>query len=93
MPVAIDYCFFRDNRPEVVVEFGKRMELTDAKIDRKTLTHMLEKCMEETCDKQFHEIATGEITDYKILFKQHLKWYRRIEQRLKRIDVPPVADV
>lgn len=29
--------------------------------------------------------------DYKILFKQHLKWYRRIEQRLKRIDLPDVS--
>ena len=93
VPLAIDYCFFRDNRPEVIVEFGSKIELTDSKIDRKTLTHMLEKSLQVTCDKQFHEIATGEITDYKILFKQHLKWYRRIEQRLKRIDVPPVADV
>lgn len=49
--------------------------------------------MTQTCDEQFQEVSHGEITDYKILFKQHLKWYRRIEQRLKRIDVPPVADV
>ena len=54
---------------------------------------MLEKSMTETCDEQFHKISSGDISEYKILFKQHLKWYRRIEQRLKRIDVPPVADV
>ena len=93
VPLAIDYCFLRDNRPEVIVEFGNKIELTDSKIDRKTLTHMLEKSLQVTCDKQFHEISCGDITNYKILFKQHLKWYRRIEQRLKRIDVPPVADV
>lgn len=93
VPLAIDYCFLRDNRPEVLVEFGQKIELTDGKFDRKALTHMLEKSLQETCDKQFHEISSGEITDYKILFKQHLKWYRRIEQRLKRIDIPPVADV
>lgn len=93
VPVSIDYCFLRDNRPEVLVEFGQRYTLSDPKVDRKSLTHMLERSLQDTCDKQFHEIANGDITDYKILFKQHLKWYRRIEQRLKRIDVPPVADV
>lgn len=93
VPLAIDYCFLRDNRPEVLVEFGQRIELNNAKVDRKALTHMLEKSLQEICDKQFHEISCGDISDYKILFKQHLKWYRRIEQRLKRIDIPPVADV
>lgn len=93
VPVAVDYCFFRDNRPEVVVNFGQKLSLTDSKIDRKALTHLLERNMTETCDEQFHEIAAGKVEDYKILFKQHLKWYRRIEQRLKRIDIPPVADV
>lgn len=93
VPVAIEYCFLRDNRPEVIVEFGEKISLTDPKVDRKSLTHLLERSLQETCDKQFNEISGGEISDYKILFKQHLKWYRRIEQRLKRIDVPPVADV
>lgn len=93
VPVAIDYCFFRDNRPEVVVNFGKRIELTDFKGDRKDLSHMLERSLEGACDELFEDISKGEVSDYKILFKQHLKWYRRIEQRLKRIDIPPVADV
>lgn len=93
VPLAINYCFLRDNRPEVLVEFGQKIELNNAKVDRKSLTHMLERSLQDTCDKQFHEISCGDISDYKILFKQHLKWYRRIEQRLKRIDIPPVADV
>ena len=54
---------------------------------------MLEKALEQTCDEQFEEISHGDVTNYNILFKQHLKWYRRIEQRLKRIDLPPVSDV
>ena len=37
IPVSIDYCFLRDNRPEVIVDFGKRIELTDPNIDRKEL--------------------------------------------------------
>ena len=91
IPVSIDYCFLRDNRPEVLVEFGQRIELTDPNIDRKEFTHFLEKSMLEVCDNQMKDISSGEISDYKILFKQHLKWYRRIEQRLKSIDLPDVS--
>lgn len=95
IPLAVDYTFFRDNRPEVIVEFGERIELSRETMpyDRKELTHMLEKSMEKVCDNQAYEISHGDITKYNILFKQHLKWYRRIEQRLKSIDLPQVADV
>lgn len=97
IPMAVDYAFFRDNRPEVIVEFGKRIELRQGNefdnMSRKELTHYLEKALTETCDSQFKEISQGDITKYKILFKQHLKWYRRIEQRLKSIDLPPVSGV
>ncbi len=93
IPVAINYCFLRDNRPEVLVKFGKRIELNEAKIYRKEYTHFLERALTEVCDMQDYEISHGEISNYKILFKQHLKWYRRIEQRLKSIDLPPVSGV
>ncbi len=93
VPISIDYCFFRDNRPEVVVDFGEKFTLTkDMAFDRKELTHILEHGMISVCDRQMQEISHGDVENHKILFKQHLKWYRRIEQRLKRIDVPPVAD-
>ena len=97
IPMAVDYAFFRDNRPEVIVEFGKRIELRKGneldKMTRRELTHYLEKALTETCDNQFKEMSQGDISKYNILFKQHLKWYRRIEQRLKSIDLPPVAKV
>lgn len=94
VPISIDYCFFRDNRPEVVVNFGEKLTLTkECDFARKTLTHMLENYMVDISNKQFDDISHGRVEDYDILFKQHLKWYRRIEQRLKRIDIPPVADV
>ena len=97
IPMAVDYTFFRDNRPEVIVEFGKRIELRKGneldKMSRKDLTHYLEQALSETCDNQFKEISQGDITKYNVLFKQHLKWYRRIEQRLKSIDLPPVSGV
>ncbi len=93
IPVAVDYCFFRDNRPEVVVKFGKRIELTNPRIDRKEYTRFLEQALTDVCDAQQEEISHGEMSGYKFLFKQHLKWYRRIEQRLKNIDLPPVSGV
>jgi len=93
IPVAIDYSFLRDNRPEVLVELGRRIDFTEIPANRDELTKILERALQETCDSQFHNIAQGKISDYKILFKQHLKWYRRIEQRLKKIDLPPVSGV
>lgn len=93
VPLSIEYCFLRDNRPEVLVEFGKKIQLTDAKADRKELTHQLQQSLCYITEKHFNEISQGDITGYKVLFKQHLKWYRRIEQRLKTIDLPPVAGV
>lgn len=86
IPVAIDYTFLRDNRPEVIVMLGEVITLTDTKEDRKTLTHRLERALEVTCINQEENISTGNLEAYKYLFKQHLKWYRQIEQRLKRID-------
>ena len=93
IPVSIDYCFLRDNRPEVLVEFGKNIVLSDPDVDRKEFTRTLENAMTQVCDNQMNDISHGNLNDYKILFKQHLKWYRRIEQRLKSIDLPDVSSV
>ena len=56
----------------------------DTKIDRKSLTESLAKNLEELCDKQFDDISHAHFEGYDTLFQQKLKWYRRIEQRLKR---------
>lgn len=94
IPIAVDYCFFRDNRPEVVVDFGNVIQLTaENKLDRKDLTSLLENSLTDICNKQSLDISHGKVSEYKILFKQHLKWYRRIEQRLKNVDLPPVSGV
>ena len=87
MPVAVNYFFLRDNRPEVMVEFGDLIELTDDKPDRKEYTHFIEQKLTELCDKQFAEISQGYLKGYETLFQSKLRWYRRIEQRLKRIDI------
>ena len=85
IPLAVNYFFLRDNRPEVFIEFGKRIEIFKGeKLDRKEFTAFLAKNLEELCDKQFDEISHARFDGYDTLFQQKLKWYRRIEQRLKR---------
>ncbi len=87
MPVGVNYFFLRDNRPEVFVEFGDIIELTDDKPDRKEFTALLGKKLEEICDKQFYDISHANFQGYETLFQMKLKWYRQIEQRLKKIDI------
>jgi 1-acyl-sn-glycerol-3-phosphate acyltransferase len=87
LPIAVNYMFLRDNRPEVLVEFGDLIEVVDDTADRKTLASTLATTLEKLCDKQFYEISQGKFAGYDTLFQQKLKWYRRIEQRLKKIDV------
>ena len=87
LPVAVNYFFLRDNRPEVFVEFGDLIELDNDKPDRKEYTHFLAKKLEELCDKQMYDISRANFQGYETLFQMKLKWYRRIEQRLKKIDI------
>ena len=87
MPVAVNYYFLRDNRPEVLVEFGDIIELTNDKPDRKEYTLFLSSSLENLCDKQMENIRQGNFQGYRTLFESKLKWYRRIEQRLKKIDI------
>ena len=83
MPIAVNYFFLRDNRPEVMVEMGELIELQAGKIDRKEFTNYLAKTLESLCDKQMYDISQAKFAGYQTLFQQKLKWYRRIEQRLK----------
>ena len=84
IPVAVDYKFLRDNRPEILVTLAKPITLTDSTTDRKELTHYLENALEKVCEEQEEKISKGEVDYYKILFKQ-VKWYRHLEARLKRV--------
>ena len=86
MPIAVNYMFLRDNRPEVLVEMGELIHLKQGKVDRKEFTKFLGQNLEELCDKQMFEISKGNLEGYETLFQQKLKWYRRIEQRLKKIE-------
>ena len=88
MPVAVNYYFLRDNRPEILIEFGDIIHLSENdKIDRKEYTHEMSKILEDLCDKQIDDIHKGNFKGYQVLFKTKLRWYRRIEQRLKKIEL------
>ena len=93
MPVAVNYFFLRDNRPEVLVEFGDILELKDDKPDRKEFTQLMGKILEDLCDKQLEDIKHGKLSGYKTLFESKLKWYRRIEERLKKIELKKNSSV
>ena len=93
LPVAVNYFFLRDNRPEVLVEFGDLIELDNDKPDRKEFTKYLSKTLEKLCDSQFDDVRHARFKGYDTLFQQKLKWYRRIEQRLKRIDINRASGV
>ena len=76
-----------DNRPEVLVEFGDIIHLSaEEKVDRREYTHALGKVLEKLCDKQVDDVHHGNLKEYQILFQSKLRWYRRIEQRLKKIE-------
>lgn len=87
VPVAVNYLFLRADRPEVMVEFQHPILLTETCFDRKEYTRYLENLMTQACDEQFRKICEGKLCGYKTLFQQKLKWYRKIEQRLKKIEI------
>lgn len=87
IPLGVNYCFLRADKPEVMVEVGDIITLDNPKVNRKEYTEFLAKSLEEICDKQMAEISEGKLAGYKTLFQQKLKWYRKIEQRLKKIEI------
>ena len=87
VPVAVNYMFLRANRPEVLVEFHNPIVLEDAKVDRKEYTKYLASELTKCCDSQFKELSEGKLEEYDTLFQQELQWYRKIEQRLKKIEI------
>lgn len=87
VPLAINYFFLRADKPEVMVDINDVITLDNAKINRKDYSDYLANILEKACDKQNAEIAEGKLDGYKTLFQQKLKWYRKIEQRLKKIEI------
>jgi 1-acyl-sn-glycerol-3-phosphate acyltransferase len=87
VPLGVNYFFLRADKPEVLVKVGDVITLEKSDIDRKEFSEYLAGILEKTCDEQNAEIFEGKLNDYKTLFQQKLKWYRKIEQRLKKIEI------
>lgn len=87
IPIGVNYFFLRADKPEVMVEIGEPITLDNANLDRKEFSEYLAKYLEDICDKQNADIAEGKLKGYKTLFQQKLKWYRKIEQHLKKIEI------
>ena len=88
IPISVDYCFLRDNRPEIWIEMGENnIFYADKEYDRKKLTETLAQTLETLCDKQLKEISNAEFDGYETLFQQKLVWYREWEQHLKKIKI------
>lgn len=87
IPVSVNYTFLREDRPEVVVEIGEPKIITEITADRKELTLALQDDFEKFCNNQLEQIHEGDLRGYEYLFKQKLKWYKKLEKRLKRIDI------
>ncbi len=84
-PVSVNYTFLRQDKPEVVVEYGPVRTIYEFKEDRKEFCHKLEREFEQLCDNQQANISKGNFEGYYYLFKQKLSWWRDIERRLKNI--------
>lgn len=88
IPIAVNYFFLRADKPEVMVEIAEPILIDGTnKANRKDLSETLAKALENICDKQNSDVAVGNLKGYKTLFQQKLKWYRKIEQRLKKIEI------
>ena len=66
---------------------GDLIEVDSPITDRKGFTKYLGTTLENLCDKQMYEISHAKFDGYDTLFQQQLKWYRKIEQRLKKIEI------
>ena len=85
IPVGVNFTFLRQDRPEVLVEFGEPKVITDPNFDRKEFTHSLERDFEKFLDAQQLNISKGDFEGYEYLYKEKLHWWRQIESKLKSI--------
>ncbi len=87
IPVATTYCFLRQDRPEILVEYGKVKTITSENInpDRRELTRELEKEFQELCDKQKDDIGNANFEGYYYFYKNKLHWWKSIEYKLKSV--------
>jgi len=87
VPISTQYIFLREDRPEILVQFGEVEKLYSADFDKKEFTHRLERIHETLNDEQRNNIGSANFDGYRYIYKQKQKWYKRIETRLKNIGI------
>ncbi len=89
IPVAVNYVFLREDKPEVIVELSDPLiiEKDIADFDRHEFTKKIQQEFTKLCDKQLYEVSNGEIEGYRYLFKQKLPWYKKLEKKLKKVEI------
>ncbi len=87
VPVANSFMFLRQDRPEIISEFGIPYTLTATGKDRKEFTHELQTSFEKFLDNHDELICKGIFDGYHYVYKQKLHWWRAIEQKLKSIGI------
>ena len=89
IPIAVNYVFLREDRPEVIIEVNEPVVIDkeNANFDRHEFTKKLQQDFERNCDRQLYEICNAEIEGYRYLFKQKLPWYKKLEKKLKKVEI------
>ena len=94
IPVAVNYTFLREDRPECLAEVGEPIVITadNCNFDRHEFTKKLAKDFEHLCDEQLKTFSAGEVTGYEYVFRQDLPWNRKLEKKLKNIGLENVEE-
>ena len=92
VPVAVNYTFLREDRPECLAEVGEPIVVTadNCNFDRHEFTKKLAVDFEKLCDEQLSTFSKGEVTGYEYVFRQDLPWNRKLEKKLKNIGLENV---
>lgn len=87
IPLAVNYTFLREDRPECLAEVGEPIVITadNCKFDRREFTQKLQEEFEMLCDTQLKTFSKGEVTGYEYVFRQDLPWNRKLEKKLKSV--------
>lgn len=94
IPVAVNYTFLREDRPECLAEIGEPIIITKdtAVFDRHKFTLDLQNNFEKLCDEQLQTFSKGEIVGYEYVFRQDLPWNRKLEKKLKNVALENVEN-
>lgn len=92
IPVAVNYTFLREDRPECLAQVGEPIVITadNCNFDRHEFTKKLAADFEQLCNEQLSTFSKGEVTGYEYIFRQDLPWNRKLEKKLKNIGLENV---